>query len=439
MRLSRLSLIAAFVGLAPFAGANVLVLQSGGGAQLNTLVASAADGDTILVKGGGAFTSVDIVGKGVRIVADGVAPTIQRIHVANTTAAQLASVSGFRITSPIGPSSAIHIENCAGSVRFVGVNYDTATQASNPTLPGAQVEGSSDVAFTRCTLLGGNATWIQTGVTTVAVTPAEVGVLCRTQSRVALFECVVRGGLGTHGGWGQAPSHVVYQRPPTTPGAAGVEVDDTSTCFSASSSLQGGPGGNGAPNVNIAGTFACTGPTNGSSGGDALVVSPTAHAELVASTATGGAGGNGMPGGQCCLSCPSIQPSAPGAPGAGSPNTLGGSGVTLTMPAHARVTDTIPITMAGTPGAQAILAVSLGSQFAVALPFQGVFTCGPAFRRLSLGVIPGSGVLATSLTIPELAGLSGSLMLHVQIVTQDLAFQTRVGTGQVLCMFDPSY
>jgi hypothetical protein len=68
-----------------------------------------------------------------------------------------------------------------------------------------------------------------------------------------------------------------------------------------------------------------------------------------------------------------------------------------------------------------------------------VLTCGPDIRRIGLGTIPPSGVLVTTFSTPQLAALTGTLMLHVQAVTQDATLQTELGTGQVLSMFDPSY
>lgn len=95
--------------------------------------------------------------------------------------------------------------------------------------------------------------------------------------------------------------------------------------------------------------------------------------------------------------------------------------------------------MTGTPGAEVILLVSLSSTWSVAPWLSGAFTFGPEVRRVALGTIPANGGLVTSLTIPQLVGLSVSLMLHVQIANRHPAIPAELGTGQVLCRMNPAY
>ncbi len=63
----------------------------------------------------------------------------------------------------------------------------------------------------------------------------------------------------------------------------------------------------------------------------------------------------------------------------------------------------------------------------------------PLVRRISLGMIPGSGVLQTSWSVPELAGVTQSFLLHVQPVTVSVTLERHVGGGQTVCWLGPSF
>jgi hypothetical protein len=329
-------------------------------------------------------------------------------------------VSGFSLVNSFSP---VEVTNCAGSVRIADITV-LSTMMGNV---GGFVSNSSDVSFARCTIRGG------AGQNPSAL--PEVGLMVAAGSNVAAFDSTFLGGRGA-----DAILNMVFSTIAAQPGAAAVEVDGTSQFFTSGSSLTAGDGGNGRSIACHITT--CLPPSTGAMGGTALESAPGAISTSIGSALVPGNGGVGGTGGICCGSGSPVGNAPNGTSGtsnAGPLATLMGNAVNAAIPMYARVNQTLPISIVGQPGDEAFLAVSLGGQWLFTTSLGGVLTPGPLLRRISLGTIPGTGVLQTNFAVPELAGVTEAFLLHAQPVTVSPTLERHVGPGQTVCWLGPTY
>lgn len=221
-------------------------------------LASAADGDTLLVRSGSYFGPIILDDLDLSIVADSDAEVdLERLEVRNISAAKTVTLRGLTITSQLfGQQPNLVVADCEGPICIEDCRFEGASLIVGEVV---RITDARAVTLTRCTLeppvsSGGSAT------------------LHITRSAVALFESSVQGGDAS-------PSVI-------GPGIAGpaVLVDDSRVTVAASL-LTGGNGGPG-----FSGANPCQ---DGGDGQPGLRVVGTGlgRVEVIDSTSTGGSGG----------------------------------------------------------------------------------------------------------------------------------------------------
>lgn len=427
----------AFLALPALASSNVHVVQSSG-AALQTAIDSAADGDTILVRGG-SYTTCSIVGKGLIVVSDPAgATTVEKLRISGTAAGQTCVVSGLHVRTPAltaapASPSCIVLTSCAGSVRLESLTNQILTPHSSA---GVFVDACNDVALARCNLAGSNGTAVTGDLVFFAAMPGA-GIDANT-SRVAAHDCSIRGGDGNDGRYftGQIPFFPV----PPTSGASGVEVRAGSTFVANGGQLRGGDGGNGLPGhcSPTTGLPVAGGPA--ANGGAASSTASTASSYVRGTSLVAGAGGSGVAGGIC-----TGLPATAGANGnAGSTSvgplvTFTGPATTLAGPTHVRSGQPLALTIGGAPGDSVIVALSLHPRWELLPAYEGAILFDVPVRRVAAGMIPGSGTLALTLTAEGLPSGELARVRHFQVFARTPSGATRLGSFGVVTILDPSF
>ncbi|MBK7876194.1 MAG: hypothetical protein IPJ77_10635 [Planctomycetes bacterium] len=409
---------------------SVHVVNGGSGGALQAAIDAAADGDTVLVHGG-SFGHVAITAKSLTLVAEPTLDTVVAgVAISSLSANQRVVVSGLEVssTSMVG----VQITNCLGRVRLDALFAHGATPQSS--VDALVANGAVDVACTNSTFTGG-AQIPTPGPNPTPSFQAGRGVVS-VGSGLTLYECVVTGGDGQTGHF----INTVFTDAPAGIGGAGLECDASSSVFAGRSAIRGGSGGMGRE-------LACAQlpcgipPTPGGAGGLGLSAALGANVTVHDTTVSGGPGGSGGLGGQCCPQTvwPQAGSGAAGSAEQGTITHLPGSGVTLSAPAVVRVGQLLPLQIAGTPGDTIFLAVS-GQTRAVFDPlFSGVFLFGPAARRSSFGIVPGSGVLSVSIPVGTLPSGAQSVERFLQVLARNPAGQLRLGDPAFVTVLDPAF
>lgn len=418
----------------------VHVLTNGSGTDLQVAIDSALDGDTLLLHGG-SFASVHVGDKALSIVSEPEQSTsIQVLDVTGLSAGKRVVLSGLLLLSddavasvgfPPPPRPALSLASCAGSVRLQNVHCLPFVPDSGAV--GARIVDCDDVAFLDCELMGGarrSTDWFSAYFGPgAAVQSSGVG-------QVAFYACNLRGGRGMDSHWVALFPVVPLTLIGAVPGAAGANIDGTTTYFGASQA-RGGDGGRGVgASCDLIAFCVGSSASNGAAGGtgiDAL----NAPAFVFDCTIDGGSGGAGGAGANCSFcSPPTVRP--PGADGAhgsataGNVSTLPGLATRLHATPLVRELGSIAIDVNGTPGDLVTLAISQGSPWILAPTFQGVFLYGPGVRRFTLGMIPGSGVLSTTLPFGPLPVGVESSTRYLQLFVRDPSNATHLGTAAVV-------
>lgn len=397
---------------------SVIVVPSGSPpTAIATAVASAVDGDVILVQAG-AYSGFVINGKGVSVVADARASvTIAgSVGVINLPANRDALISGLTVTgseqganfpSPTSTSgAALYAFDDAGSVRVAGCTLqggvgDTDSMGtSSQGGIGAKVRNSPDVVVVGSTLRGGvgggcHTCWIASGG------GGGRGV-SSSNAYMALYDCAVHGGLG-----GEAGEYSGY-------GGHGAEVSDGRAMFASNSLFAGGDGGRSS---GCEDTFFCCHEGIAGDGGNGLRVTSNAWAQLLGDAFTPGAGGystcgwHGQPGGDMSQQ------------DAGGVFTFNVSARTLDMPRVAREGDNVTISFAGQAGDEVSALFARGTAFQLIPSERGVLVAQhvgatPA-RWMRLGTIAAASTpLTHTFTVRELGPGVEEQTWHVQFVVR---------------------
>ncbi len=389
------AVLAALLVAAPGARADVLVVDSAGGAgvdftELPAAVTAASDGDVILVRGAGPHDGAVIDGKGLVIAADG----------------PPAGCSGTFLVRNLPAGSPVTLAGLVPHELFPGLQAQLSLEVRNSDAPVL----ARDCAFYTNGFLVPPV--LATGTTTLTLVDC---VLENISTSLALpgvsvqgATVFVQGGEITGGPGQQFP-------PPAGPGGAGAEVTSGLLVVDGAA-IHGGPGGRGI----------LTGPdcNDGGTGGPALsLLSATARVVVRDATLVPGAGGLADDPSSC----------SDGAPG---PVTSVAAGLLTTVPDTARalslpalVREETPVTLTvGAPAGEALLALlsldtapvfDQGSKLALhpAAPLQVVFA----------GLVPASGTILT--TAPFLPIGTESVTVHAQGAFVDGGGTLRLGNA----------
>lgn len=208
-----LATLCALVALfSPVSRADVIVVGPEGG--INAAIASAQDGDIILIKASTkeALTSIFIDGKGVTVVADGGGVHVARLIITNLPAGSQVTVHGLLLGAmgqaiPASQPGLLQVLDCEGTVWIEScvVSAPNATGGgfgfSPPGAAGAYVRDSAAVNFLRTRLDGGRGL-IEVPSCTIPgyLSPSPGGDGLRVEgSTVVLHGCVLTGGAGGPG------------------------------------------------------------------------------------------------------------------------------------------------------------------------------------------------------------------------------------------------
>lgn len=409
---------------------SVHVVNGGTGNVLQAAIDAAADGDTVLVHGG-SFDDVTIARKALTLVAEPPLGTlVSSLAVSAIPAGKRCVVAGIDVAPP--PNTiAVLVTGCDGSVRVEDVRANRDFAHSVDALV---VTASSDVACVRSAFHGG----AQIPTPGPNATPSYVagrGVVC-VGSALALYTCFANGGAGQ-------TDHFINPAFATSGAGAGgvaLSVDGSSTVFAGRSTFEGGVGGDGRALACVA--IPCgIAPSAGADGGAGIVAAPGATVATLDVVVQGGAGGAGGAGGQCCPQTAWLDASAgqPGAAEQGSITHFSGGCTTIFAPTVVRAGDMLPLSITGTPGDVIFLAVSSQTRYAFDPFYSGVFLFGPAARRSSFGIVPGSGVLNVSIPAGSLPSGAQSVERYLQVLARDPMGQLRLGAATFVTVLDPAF
>lgn len=391
-----LVLVSAFGALVANASAQVVHVVNGTGAALDVAANAAASGDTLLVRGG-PYTALNVPARKLTIVAD--VPgrvACDLISIANLANGDDVTIAGFDF------ALVSTISACDGAVRIESCSF----HSTSPNVA-LWIANSSDVSLSRCQIL--------------AEQPAMIGQqsadgLWVQASTLALYDSTAEGAHGTNFG-AIFIGQLLYIDAKS--GGAGARIEAGSTLFASRSTFTGGDGGKGRPLICGLPYFGA-GPVPGATGGDGLVCAG-ASVNVLDCAFNPGAGGAGGSGGQCCAGCVPFGPAATGPSGQpvnGTATTLAGVGASLAGPRIIRESNSLDLTVTGTPGDQVWVAFSAKPRWSFDPAYSGVFLYSTMLRRKYLGTIPAGGVLDASLPWGALPGGVDATLRHVQLVTR---------------------
>ena len=415
--------------LAAPAIADVLVVAPVAGSgvdhtQIHAAIAAASDGDSLLVKGG-TYDSFILHNRALVIVAER-GETVKvagGFSVRGLTEEQSVVIRGLEVSSPNesglglknnqGP---VWIEDCVLAGGLGDNTFSSTSQADS--YPAVEIVGCSEVVFARCTLNGGAGLdlWEETFHFAAGSGGHALDI---DVGSVSVFDSTLTGG---HGG-------SVYDttETPGGSGGSGIYVDSGSVLISGCT-LTGGSGGFGDCSL-----FFCG---NGGNGGDGVLLSFVAGAEVRhqdCSFSPGNAGWGGGSGG------------FPGDPGeaidvnAGSATALAGSAHTMTSSSPVREGESAQLDFGGEPGEIVLAAISTTQDHLALDPFAGDLVLGAPQILLTMGVVPATGSLSASVPIgaaPSPFVLARNILL--QSVHIDSALSVWLGHASALTLLDDS-
>lgn len=209
-------------------------------ADLQPAVDAAAEGAVLLVAEG-SYGAVSIDGKSLSIFAVPGADVevAGAVEIANLLEHQVVVIDGLDFTSlAFGATSAtLTVDACQGFVRFQDCTIPGGTLVGDfdcdpfDAGAGAKVTASRNVAFLACELEGTEGEYMDPFFYPDCLAGSSGPGLHAVQSRVALYDCVIRGAEGGNAGHFSAP------------GARGIEADEAEL-YASGGEVHGGRGGN---------------------------------------------------------------------------------------------------------------------------------------------------------------------------------------------------
>jgi len=423
---------AAMVALAAASPAGVLVVDSlrrpgWDYGQLQEAVDAAAEGDTILVREGGApYFVVRISGKSLQLVGSAARPTIHGLHFVPGPNAQLGEFTSPTIeVSDLAPHQSVFVQgfdtnygvrvtDCEGPVWFDDVRVGGIIFCAFGGTEGAEISRSANVTFTRCALRG------ESNEDPYLYHPTAAGVFARSSS-VHLFGCEIIGGWGENSGSGSATG-------PATPGAAGISLEESTVWLSGCTVVGGEAGVDLLPNP-FGGPLPCERrhPPGGAGIHFADAVS-TVHRQD--SSVVGGIS-------NIAMFCPRVE-GEQGAEidGPGLVVTEAGAAHHLRVNSPVRAGRTATFEARGVPGEVAFLALS-DAQAPTPAPPAGILLGSLPFASLSpIGVVGWNGRTDTSVEVPNVPALTGGRVLYAQAGFLDANGSFWLGGGVGLVLLD---
>lgn len=350
------------------------------------------------------------ISKGIALVADvpGRLTWQGWLHVQDIPAGETLLVNGFNFG--LVSSTPVVISQNAGSIRFQDCGVLPVPVPMQPAQVGVVCTTNSDVAFLRCGLRGGQGPG--------SPFPPSNGAraMTLTDSVVTIHDSDVSGGPGMSSS-SSTPSA-------GTNGGPAIVMSGGQLVLQ-SALVHGGAGGAGF-------NGSCTGfhATAGGNGGTGLVLTNGAVARAVGGRTLGGVGGTG--GVNPC------EQAANGARGAevdasgGTWTRVEGVGRWFSAPRIVRVGEPLSMLAFGAPGETAFLAGGPAAGYLDSPVFDGVLLVQPQFRRVDYGFVDGAGTLPIALTTAALPPGVNNDMIHLQPVMVDLGGQAHVGCAQIV-------
>ncbi len=293
------------------------------------------------------------------------------------------------------------------------------------------IHNSGDVAVTNCNIHGADGANYGPGYIYEGVPAAWV-----QDSTVSFHACTVRGGHGANGGF-------TAMLVPVSGGwgSDGVLAIGTSNVFLSGCTLIGGNGGNGIDGGGPPPTCAPTAysyPTAGGHGGSGVRLFMPATGVGFANSAIGGIGG--MSGVNQCGSQAVQAPNGSAFNSDGQPfNETAGVARILSAPRVVRESTSFHLHFTGVPGDHVFLASSQQPAHVLALQLDGVFLGQGPYRRTSMGMIGGTGMLDVTLPLGDLGPGVAEDVRHLQCVVVDATGHVHVGSSSVLTRLDSAY
>lgn len=399
-----------------FAGVRTVAPQGADHAQIASALAAALPGDVVLVRAG-TYAPFAIDGFGVTVLADAGANVVVQgpVAVRNVPSGACVVLAGVRVGAT--NTTAITVEDCAGSVRLVDAQAWVAPNVVHADLPAMRVERCADVALSRTTLSGPASPFA--GV--------RAGPALRARDTVlSVHDATLTGGHGLSGAsTGSAGGH----------GADALEVEG-GALFLSGARLVGGSGGAGG--LTPTGHTGCSAyaPRVGGSGGAGLDVAAGSTARVLDCAISGGSGGSGA-----TTNCG--QHAADGVDGAstlGVVTAVAGGARVYVGDASAREGGRAVFDLRGAPGERVFLFLAHGAGQSWNGALGGtVLVRVPFWRRVLVAAIGADGRGTASLPVPELGQGQTARILHAQALFVDPAGGARLGAARPLVLLDSAY
>lgn len=396
-----LSMGLATLAVGPSATAGVIVVGPGSPhTEINAAVASASEGDVLLVKGGN-YDPVTIDDKGVSIVADvGAVVFVRGVKVQSLTAGKTVVLDRLICTGGYGAATlsvGLWVNECVGAVRIqncqvFGANGDGFVSSCNEVgeedgATALSVRRSGDVAIVQSLLRGGDGSYMFQyncfGDLWFGGDGGH-GLYCE-ESKVTVHHSSIEAGNSGTGSYSKAAPHGIF--------AFGSPQGHGSRLVLVNVEARGGSSGDALDGL---------APTEGGSPGNGMWLNNSSHARVIESSFEGGTqgGGLGNPGG--AIGDP-IQV-FPGSTVTYWPNTAKGLGSDEVV----REGQTSLIQLTGESGDVAFLYASLKTTSFHAPQLGGSFFLDPStlVGPIAHGVVQGASPVNASVVVPLLpAGL----------------------------------
>jgi len=403
-------------------------------ANIQAAVDAAVDGDVILVKSG-TYSTFSVPNKTVTIVADvgQVVNVLGAARVRNLSIERKVVIAGLNVigqlTGTAVEGNGFYATNCAGAIRVQNctlTGFD-GTGAPCPSVPrsGAEIVNCADVSFVRCTLTGSGLVNLNTPNPGLPPGSREGNGLVATGSSVSVHETTARGGYGGTMCNGYSDG---------TDGGDGARIQ-SSFVFIANGTLRGADG----MTWTVGGPF---GAFAGWGGNGFSILDAASNVHLIQCSLIPGQGGTNYNCG-LCGSCCSGQAGSTYTSAASNPDFIPSTAPTLAAANIGRESLALALTIHGTAGDRASIAIARDAQFVFDPAQQGVILAGPAApeatRYWIVGTIPANGLLAASLQLPAIPLADPGRTLWLQLTTTSPIGTSHVGSPLTVAVVDSAY